>query len=168
MMRILRILAGIVVVLAIAVGAVALAARFSDGPMGPIAGGPFTSGEPYAGAEPDWQFLKDRPTVEFQLLEPARSRTTWILVHDGRIFIPCGYMGSRTGRLWKQWPVEAERDGRALLRVDGRIYPRRLVRIKDGPLIAPVVAEINRKYGAGATPQAVAGNALWLFEMKSQ
>lgn len=164
-MGFVRVLVGIIVVLAILVGGVAIAARFSDGPMGMVAGGPFTSGEPYTGAEPDWQFLKDRQTVEWQLLDPARSRTTWILVEDGRIFIPCGYMDSWLGRLWKQWPVEAERDGRAVLRVDGTLYPRQLVRIKDGPLVAPLVAEIARKYGVPATPQMVASNALWLFEM---
>ncbi len=167
-MGFIRIVVGIIVVLAILGGGVALAARFSDGPLGPVAGGPFSSGQPYAGPEPDWQFLKDRPTVEFQLLDPARSRTTWILVHDGRIFIPCGYMNSKLGRLWKQWPVEAERDGRALLRVDGAVYPRRLMRVKDGPLVAPLVAEINRKYKVGASADAVASDGLWLFEMAPQ
>lgn len=164
-MGLLRFLIGVVVVIALVIGGVVVVARFSDGPMGPVAGGPFKSGELYSGAEPDWQFLTDRQTVEFQLLDPARSRTTWILVQDGRIFIPCGYMNTRWGRLWKQWPVEAERDGRVLLRVDGRLYARQLVRIQEGPLIAPLVAQIERKYGVAATPEAVSSNALWLFEL---
>jgi hypothetical protein len=164
-MAILRFLVAIIVIAAILVGGVTLAARFSDGPMGPFAGGPFTSGDVHAGAEPDWGFVTDVETVELQLLDPDRSRTTWILEHDGRIFIPCGYMDSTWGRLWKQWPIEAERDGRAVLRVDGTLYPRQLVRVHDGVLAGPVLAELTRKYGVAAPPAAVNTGALWLFEL---
>jgi hypothetical protein len=165
-MAFVRFLAGVAVVVAIVVGIVTFIARASDGPLGPVAGGEFTSGERHTGPMPDWSFLTDRETVEFQLLEPARSRTTWILVHDGRLFIPCGYMNSTWGRLWKQWPLEAEQDGRALLRVDGTLYPVRLQRLESGPEVEPLVAEINRKYGAGATAAAVESGALWLFELE--
>jgi hypothetical protein len=161
----LRILSGLVVVIALIVAGVTVAARFSDGPLGMIAGGSLRSGELHSGAEPDWQFVRDVQTVEFQLLEPARSRTTWILEHDGRIFIPCGYMNTDWGRIWKQWPLEAEQNGGALLRVDGTLYPRQLVRIEQGPALEPLVRELNRKYGVGATVDAVTSGALWLFEL---
>ncbi len=152
-------------VLVLAVGGFVLGARFADGPVGMVPGGPFESGELVAGPEPDWSFLADRPTVELQLLDPPRSRTTWIVVVDGRIFIPCGYMNSWWGRLWKQWPHHAQRDGRARLRVDGRIYPRRLVRIERGPMVEPVVDAIAEKYAPGLTPAAVESGALWIFEL---
>ena len=71
-------------ILVIVVGATMIVARFSDGPMELIAGGPFTSGEPVS-TEPDWSFVKDYGTVEFQLLDPAASRTTWLAVVDGRV-----------------------------------------------------------------------------------
>jgi hypothetical protein len=29
-----------------------------------------------------------------------------------------GYMNTTVGRLWKQWPAQAERDGRAVVRID--------------------------------------------------
>ena len=109
-----------------------LATRFTDGPIGLVSGGAFSSGE-VVSTEPDWRFIKDYDTVEFQLLEPARSRTTWIVEHEGRIFIPSGYMLSTVGKIWKQWPLHAQKDGRAILRVDGKLYPRQLVRITDGP-----------------------------------
>lgn len=164
-MAIVRFFAGLAVVGALLIGGLMLLARFLDGPLGPIAGGPFESGTRHVGADPDWRFVADRETVEFQLLEPARSRTTWILVHDERIFIPCGYMDTDWGRAWKQWPIEAERDGRALLRVDDVVYPRQLQRIRSGRLIEPLVAELNRKYAVGATVAAVASGSLWLFEL---
>jgi len=164
-MRFFRWLAILVAVVVIAIGAVLVGARFHDGPLGVIAGGPFVKGEPVTGPEPDWTFAHDINTVEFQLLSPARSRTTWILEHDGKIYIPCGYMQSTVGRLWKHWPIEAERDGRAILRVGGKLYARQLVRVQDPAVIAPLTQEISRKYGAPATPETVTSGSLWLFEL---
>jgi hypothetical protein len=164
-MRFFRWLAILVAVVVVAIGAVLVAARFHDGPLGIIAGGPFVKGEPVTGPEPDWTFAHDINTVEFQLLSPARSRTTWILEHDGKIYIPCGYMQSTIGRLWKHWPIEAERDGRAILRIGGKLYPRQLVRVQDAAVIAPLTQEISRKYGAPATPETVTSGSLWLFEL---
>ncbi len=139
--------------------------RMADGPIGILAGGPLVAGERYTGTEPDWSFVRDVREVELQSLDPARSRTTWILDVGGRAFIPCGYMDSTWGRLWKQWPIEAERDGRAVLRVDGVRYERSLVRVRDPALVEAVVAELARKYVPGVTPDAVESESLWLFEL---
>ncbi len=146
---------------------VLIGARFADGPVAIIAGGPFTSGELVTGPEPDWSFVRDIQEVEFQLVDPPRSRTTWILEHEGRIYIPCGYMTTTWGKIWKQWPIEALEDGRAILRIDDRLYERQLVRIEDGPLLAPLTAELSRKYAGGARigPEAVTSGSLWLFEL---
>lgn len=158
------------------------AMRFADGPSGIVAGGPFTTGELHTGPEPDWRAMRTRAEVEFQLLDPARSRTTWIAEYDGRIFIPSGYMTTSFGKLWKQWPPEAEVDGRALLRVDDTIYERTLVRFRDGDALDPVLSQLGQKYiaptmGIPDTPAArdalladmrrqVADGTLWLFELQ--
>lgn len=159
------------VLLALVAALALFAMRFADGPYEIVAGGPFTSGERYQGAEPDWRFLKDRQEVEFQLLDPARSRTTWIMEHDGRIYIPSGYMNTTIGKLWKHWPLEAEQDGRALLRVDGKLYERRLQRVREGAQLPAVLSELGRKYVGnaegmveGGLAQIESGN-LWLFEL---
>jgi hypothetical protein len=164
-MRFIRWFAILIAVVVVAIGAVLVAARFHDGPLGIIAGGALVKGELVTGPEPDWAFAHDIKTVEFQLLSPARSRTTWILEHDGKIYIPCGYMRSTIGRLWKHWPIEAERDGRAILRIDGKLYPRQLVRVQDPAVIGPLTQEISRKYEAPATPETVTSGSLWLFEL---
>jgi len=163
----LRVLAVLVAALVVLVVAVSIGARFADGPVAIFAGGPFTSGELVTGPEPDWSFVNDVEVVEFQLLDPPRSRTTWILEHDGRIYIPCGYMTSAVGRLWKQWPIEALDDGRAVLRIGDKLYDRQLVRIEDGPLLAPLTAQLGSKYLGGASlgPDAVESGNLWLFEL---
>ena len=167
MKTLLKVLAGILLVIVVGIAGVLVAARFADGPLAIVAGGPFTSGELHQGSEPDWEHLRDVETVEFQLLDPPRSRTTWIAVHEGRLFIPSGYMTTWWGKLWKQWPIEAGRDGRIILRADGRLYERRLIRITSGPELAPVLAELGRKYGGGmAFPmEAVSSGYLWIFEV---
>jgi hypothetical protein len=163
----LRIFGGLVGLVALALLALFVGARFADGPLEIVAGGPFRTGELHRGPEPDWAFLKDRGTVEFQLLDPARSRTTFVMVHDGRLFIPSGYMTTWYGKLWKHWPYQAEEDPRAILRVDGKRYERTLVRLEEGPDLAPVLAELSRKYGSGLeiSPDLVASGNLWLFEL---
>jgi hypothetical protein len=159
----LRIVLGIVVAFAVLL----IGARFADGPVAIIAGGAFTSGERVTGPEPDWSFAHDLQEVEFQSLDPARSRTTWIIEHEGKIYIPSGYMTTTWGKIWKQWPLEAEKDGRVILRAEGKLYDRQLVRIESGPLLEPLTAELSRKY-AGGSPigaEAVTSGYLWLFEL---
>ncbi len=164
-MLILRWLGIVLATLVLAAVAVIVVARFHDGPLGIIAGGALVHGDLVTGPEPDWRFVHDVNTVEFQLVSPERSRTTWILEVGGKIYIPCGYMTSAVGRLWKHWPIEAEKDGRAILRVGDKRYERQLVRIQSGDLLGPLTLEISRKYGAPATPEAVTSGSLWLFEL---
>jgi hypothetical protein len=162
-----------ILILVLTIIGVLTAARFHDGPFaGPlaiIAVGPFETGELQPGGEePDWAFLREYPTIQFQLLDPARSRTTYIMEHDGRIFIPSRYMNTLRGKLWKHWPMEAEEDGRALLRVDGKLYERQLVRIQEPGIVSGVLAERSRKYGnsLAALQELVTSGDLWLFELQ--
>ncbi|XOV85248.1 MAG: hypothetical protein ACFHXK_09010 [bacterium] len=166
MKMLLKMIGGLLGLIVLVIAGTLIAARFSDGPMEIFAGGPFTSGETVT-QEPDWSFVKDYNTVEFQLLDPAASRTTWIAEHEGRIYIPSGYMTTWWGKIWKQWPIQAEKDGRAILRVDGKLYDRQLERVLEGPAIEPVLAELGRKYGGGAPfpNEAVTSGYLWIFEL---
>lgn len=156
----------ILLVIVVAVAVFFWSARFSDGPLEIIAGGPFTTGTPTE-APADWSFLKDRATIEFQTLEPARSRTVWLAVSDGKLFIVSGYMTTNYGAIWKQWPHYLEQDGRIILRIDGNLYEQRLQRIMDGPDVMPVLREFNRKYGAGE-PTSIATiteGDTWMYQV---
>ncbi len=167
MKTVLRVVGGLLVLLLVAFGGLLVGARFADGPVAIVAGGPFTSGKLVSGPEPDWAFVRDVQEVEFQLLEPARSRTTWILYHDGKAYIPSGYMTTWYGKIWKQWPHEVEKDPRILLRIGDALYERKLVRIREGPAVAPVLAELSRKYvgGRDIPAEAVTSDYLWLYEL---
>ncbi len=168
MQSLIRWLGGALIAVLFAFGGLLVLARLSDGPLAIIAGGAFTTGQTVTEHVADWSFVHDIQEVEFQLLDPARSRTTWIIEYEGKAYIPSGYMTTWWGKLWKKWPFEAERDGRILLRIDGKIYERQLVRIDSGPLLAPLTAELGRKYAGGenAIPvDAVTSGYLWLFEL---
>ena len=167
MQTVSRFLGGLLLLVLVGAGAVLVGARFADGPIGLIAGGPFRSGELVTGPEPDWSFVREVREIEFQLLDPPRSRTTWVLEHDGKAYIPSGYMTTWWGRLWKRWPHEALEEPRIVLRVGDRLYERRLVRIQEGPVLAPLLAELGRKYADGREipMEAVTSGYIWLFEL---
>ena len=165
MKTLLKVIACVLILIVVLVAGVLTAARFNDGPVGVIAGGPFTTGNLHSGDEPDWSFVRDIGEVQFQSIDPERSRTSWIVEVDGRVFIPSGYMTTFWGKIWKQWPHEAEKDGRVLLRIDGTIYERHLDRIREGEILEPILAELGRKYLGGDVPmEAITSGYLWIFE----
>lgn len=167
MSMVTRVLIVIGCLLSIPVAAVTTAAvkqRFADGPNRLFSGGALVAGDMYAGPEPDWSFVRDIPTIELQLLDPPRSRRIWTTEHDGRLYVWSGYMGTAVGRLWKRWPVQAERDGRAVLRIEGKRYERRLVRIESGEVLDGIAAAIRDKYPSQVTRASVEAGDSWVFE----
>ena len=163
--RVLVVVGVLVLIPVFALSALAVSARFSDGPSVVFSGGPLVEGELVTGPEPDWSFARDVGIIELQLLDPPRSRLIWIAEYEGKIYVVSGYMGNFIGRLWKKWPAQAERDGRAILRIEGKRYERQAVRIKSGAILEGVTAEFSRKYGAGMTPAAIESESVWLFEL---
>ena len=155
----------LVLIPVLALAALAVSTRLSDGPSVIFAGGPLVAGEMVTGPEPDWSFVRGVRVFELQLLNPPRSRTLWIVEHEGKLYLNSNYMGGLRERLWKRWPAQAERDGRAIMRINDKRYERTLVRIKTGPIVEGVTAEFTRKYGVEMTPAEVEAEELWLFEM---
>lgn len=134
-------------------------------------GGPFRSGE-LAPAPDSWEFLREREEIEIQTLDPTTSRTVWVPTVDGQLYIVSGYMNSRIGKLWKQWPAYLEEDNRILIRDEGRIYEQCLYRVLDeADKVVPVLAELGRKYLGGSgelvpgSEVAVTSGAIWMFEV---
>ena len=165
-MRILKWLAGAIGVLVLSVLALSLGARFADGPIAIISGGTLEAGELVRGPEPDWTFARDIPEMEFQLVEPDHSRTMWLQVVDKKLYVVSGYMNSMVGKLWKHWPAQALVDGRALIRIYGKRYERRLVRILDDrPLLEAIAAEVERKYGAPLRAEMAGTGDAWFFAL---
>ena len=149
----------------VAIVTLLVASGYADGPSRLFGGGELVSGELVTGPEPDWSFAHDLPTIELQLLNPPRSRVMWIVEHEGKPYVVSGYMSSTIGRLWKRWPAQAERDGRAIVRIAGKRYERTLKRIKTGAVVEGVAAELRRKYQYRVTPADIEAGTTWLFEL---
>ncbi|MDH3685492.1 MAG: hypothetical protein OEP95_04660 [Myxococcales bacterium] len=158
-MRILRILALGVAVLAVVGAGMGIAARFSDGPLAVFPGGAFRSGEWVDAPIVDWSFAADVETLELQLEGDKTARTTWILVHDGVAYIPCS-LGFPPGKTWHE---RAVKDGRAILRHEGRRYPVQLERTEDDAAITALASVVENKYGA-----APPSDETWFFALSSR
>ena len=138
--------------------------RFEDGPNRVFSGGALVAGELHLGPDPDWSFVSEIPTIEMQLLDPAQSRRIWIAEYENKIYIWSGYMGNPIGRIWKQWPLQAERDGRAVIRINGVRDERQLQRIQSGDVLDGLTATITGKYPSATTRAAVEAGDVWVFE----
>jgi hypothetical protein len=163
----LKLVAGAVVVLLLALGLLVMGARVADGPVAVLPGGPLVSGELVGGPEPDWGFARGIPEMELQLVEPPVSRTVWLVVHNEKLYVISGYMNTAIGKLWKKWPMQAEADGRAVIRLDGKRYERQLVRILDDrPVLDAIAAEVKRKYAAPLTADMAGTGDAWFFALE--
>jgi len=166
-MAVLKWIGIVLAAIVLALLALVLVARFGDGPTAILPGGPLEAGELYVGPEPDWTFARDIPEMEFQLVDPPVSRTIWLEVVDGKLYALSGYMNSTVGKLWKHWPMQAEKDPRAVIRIDGKRYERRLRRLgPDDPALPGIASEVRRKYGAPLQPEMAATGDAWFFALE--
>ena len=147
-----------------AVATAAVKQRFADGPNRVFSGGPLVSGTLHNGPEPDWRFVNEIPTIEMQLEVPATSRRIWTIEHAGKLYVWSGYMGSTVGKIWKQWPVQAERNGNAIFRINGIRYERSLQRIQSGAELDGIAAAITAKYPSRLDRATIENGDVWLFE----
>ena len=158
-MKVLRWIAiGLGVLVLLALGVV-MGARFADGPLALLPGGPFASGDWVEGPAVDWTFAKDIQEIELQSGDPERSRTVWILVLDGEAYVPC----SLTFPPGKRWHTQALNDPEAVVRVEGKRYRRNLRKVEDEALHAKLVERVAAKY-AGVGPPGDAGS-VWFFRL---
>ena len=154
----LKVLGGLVA-LVLMVGILFLGARFHDGPLALIPGGPLVSGDLVIGPVSDWTFATAVELIELQLSADTTSRTTWILVEDGQAYIPCS-LGFPPG---KNWHLRADRDGDAVVRIQGKRYPVTLDRISRPTLDPKLEAIVKSKYGGAPSDADV-----WFFELNAR
>jgi len=159
-MRVLKIIVASAAVLALLVAGAFVAARFHDGPVSMIPGGPLVSGELVSSPVRNWGFARSVETIELQLAGETTSRTTWILVNNAEAYIPCS-LGFPPG---KSWHLRADREGRAIVRILGKRYPVTLTRLGDAMLESELKAIVSSKYGGG--PSSDAG--VWFFAIDSR
>jgi hypothetical protein len=153
-MRVLRWILFAVGALAVGLAALIFVARFLDGPIGPIPGGPLR-GELSQEDPGDWSFAGDVPTLELEV--GGRSLTVWYVARGGVLYIAAADAER------KRWPAEVVADGRVRLRVGGRVYERKAVRITDRAVGESVGDVFRAKYRVELSPEAAA--RVWLFRI---
>jgi hypothetical protein len=98
--------------------------------------------------------------MDLQLDQPLGSRRTWLVVRDGALYIPCGLPNQL-----KRWPHHARKDGRAVLRLDGKLYRVQLAHVEDTELITAVAGISSLKYGFDVREE-VDPDTVWYFEVQ--
>jgi hypothetical protein len=105
-----------------------LVRKFSDGPLGPIPGGPM-SGD----TAEDLTIQFDHPIglIELQVNpESPRSITVGALPYRTELYVPAIFAER------KSWPAEVSGDPHVVVRWKGKLYPRIAVRVRDSELLA--------------------------------
>lgn len=177
-----RALIGTAALLLIAVASLLIYQRYSDGPNGPLAGGPFRTGEVVSAPLSDWTPL--RGDFEFELTSDGSSRTAGGIWLDGNVYISAdlGFMWARLPSgstrnllhvIWwfKTWHEKATEDGRLRIRKDGLIYPVRIELVDDPELIERLKTTLEAEAAAFFAPMEIGErpqqppNDIWFFRV---
>ena len=154
-MRVLRWIGFGLGVLLFGIAALVGLARFLDGPVGPIPGGPIR-GEPSLEDPLDWSFAGGDATLELQVGD--RSRTVWFVTYQSVLYVAAAEAAR------KQWPAEVMKDPRVRLRVAGQVYDRNLVRVEDEAMREAVGRTFETRYQTTLAPEAKA--RVWVFRVE--
>jgi len=156
--------------------------KVSDGPIEFLQGGSFTSGELVDTQITDWSFAEGKRT-EFELVGFGTSRVAGFIVHEGVAYMTCdlGFMWNRFDEgmqkwllrliyTFKRWHKDAVEDGRALLRIENKLYKTQFVKVDDPELDRVLRSELEnmaRKYFDTdfGPPPDTEPNDIWFFRM---
>ena len=157
--KIVKGLVYLVVAVVLLIGGLFVGARFHDGPLGVIPGGPLMAGELVSQPPADWSFAATPPEIQMQLAYENTSRTTWIFVVDSVAYIPA----SLSYPPGKRWHKAADQNGEAFVRIEGKRYPVTLKRVQDEALETKLKQAVAAKY-----PQAaqVGSGGVWFFKIE--
>jgi len=135
------------------------------GPLGPIPGGKL-SGEPMAGPVSDWSFLDDEHTVQLETRpDDPHSVNIWIGHHQGNPYIPTSLIAGVDEPSERQWVQNVANDPRVRLRVAGRLYPRKAVRVEDPAELEAVRAILIARYEVEPSDDGQESSA-WIFRLE--
>jgi len=181
----LRLLLGVVAALIVGLMALLIYQSLSDGPSGPLAGGPFKTGEEIEARIENWALLEGE--FEFELVSQKSSRTAGGVLFGGDLYITCdlGFVWSRLPSgierktlyviwLFKTWHKRAVADNRIRIRKNGRIYRANIDLVKDPMTIAGLKDELEKlasEYfqpaGLGPRPEQPPSD-IWFFRVRQQ
>ncbi len=131
-------------------------ARFSDGPFGPVPGGPL-AGPVATEPHPDWSKARTARYAELEVLpDRPRSLETLVLARDGVLYVAANMPRS------KRWPGQVLAEPRVRIRVGDRVYERSALRVEGAAHRAALLASMNEKYGFDVS----LGGEIWFFALE--
>ena len=136
-----------------------VAARFNDGPLLILPGGPLQHGDWVTTPVEDWSFTRDVLEIESQLVDDTTSRTTWIIELDGQAYVPCNLSFPP----FKTWHHRARENGAGIIRIGDKKYPVHFTFIDDAALLPRIDAAGTQKYSGQPSPSADTG--IWFFRL---
>jgi hypothetical protein len=152
----MRVIRKLLVLAGAAALAVAVVARFSDGPIGPFPGGAL-SGTVDPDPDPDWRSIGS--TVEFEIRpDDPWSLRTYAIPYGREIYVP-SFRAER-----RRWVSVVVADPRVRVRLGDRLYERRLERVADATTRARLVELMQQLHGWA--PDGIAGDdTTWYFRL---
>ena len=155
-MRILKIVGAVVGVLFLVAG-VGILIR-SD-PLGPLPGSRL-AGDEVAGPISDWSFTDEHMLVYVETRpESPHSVTTICFTHEGRLYIPSQ---EPKGKRWVEYVTA---DPRVRIKVGGRVYAGKAVRVTDDALFEVLLAAAQRKYEQYAAVDRESLGEVWVYRI---
>jgi hypothetical protein len=150
-----------VAALVVALVAVGVVARLSS-PIGGFPGGALT-GERVTESVSDWSFAEGLEEIQVQVWPPdPRSMTTHFFIHDGHLYVGADFLFP-----FKRWVHLVEEDDRVILRIEGKLYPRRAVRVRDPQEFEGVMGAVARKRGVEREELEFL-TEVWFFRMDAR
>lgn len=142
--------------LALLIVALAIASRFADGPLVEmLPGGPLVSGTLVESGPSNWSFVEDVQTIELE--SDGRSRKTYILTVDGDAYISA----LLSFPPFKKWHKAALDNPDAVIRIEGKRYPRQLTKIDDPQIEARLTAQMIERFGVDPAENG----GIWFFRL---
>ena len=127
--------------IALVLAACAALAACRGSPLGWIPGGKL-EGEPVDAPVSDWEFAKKVENLQLETHpEDPYSVNIWFVTEDANLWVIAG--GGETS----YWAKYLFADPRALVRIEGKLYPRKAVRVADTEEILHVQELYIEKYG---------------------
>lgn len=162
-MKLLKLVLGLAIILILGGGLILFGARFADGPLEMIPGGPLVAGD-LRPTPDDWTFAANIEEIEFE--SGGRSRTSWIVVDGVDAFIPASALFPPM----KRWHKEALTDPAAVVRIEGIRYPVSLERLPpESSKFAEVLENLAEKYPPLPGSEGVdLAEAVWLFQLHAR
>ena len=140
-------------------------ALLACGSIGPIPGGEL-KGDLVTAPPEDWSFLDEEHTIELETRpDDPYSVNVWIARHAGNPYVPTSLIAGVEDPAERAWVQHVLDDPRVRIRVAGKLYPRRAVRVENAAEAEAARAVLIAKYEVEPSDDQQETRA-WIFRLE--